>query len=145
MSAYKITEHKYDMVVVGAGGAGLRATFGLAAKGLKTVEPRAVRNLRVAFVEGPGGVRIEMVQGRTEEELIGRWDREEDLSEVTMPALIACGRHDTQCPIAASLLMAERIPRARLVVFDDSNHFPFEEEPEAFHRAIFDFAATLEG
>ena len=37
MSAYKITEHKYDMVVVGAGGAGLRATFGLAAKGLQTV------------------------------------------------------------------------------------------------------------
>ena len=30
MTAYKITEHKYDMVVVGAGGAGLRATFGLA-------------------------------------------------------------------------------------------------------------------
>lgn len=37
MSAYKITEHKYDMVVVGAGGAGLRATFGLAQKGLQTV------------------------------------------------------------------------------------------------------------
>ena len=45
---------------------------GLASKGLKTVEPRAVRNLRVGFVEGPSGVRIEMVQGRTEEELIGR-------------------------------------------------------------------------
>lgn len=44
----------------------------LASKGLKTVEPRAVRNLRVAFVEGPGGVRIELVQGRTEGELIGR-------------------------------------------------------------------------
>jgi catechol 2,3-dioxygenase-like lactoylglutathione lyase family enzyme len=44
----------------------------LASKGLKTVEPRAVRNLRVGFVDGPGGVRIEMVQGRTEEELIGR-------------------------------------------------------------------------
>jgi lactoylglutathione lyase len=44
----------------------------LAAKGLKTVEPRAVRNLRVGFVEAPGGVRIEMVQGRTEEELVGR-------------------------------------------------------------------------
>ncbi len=36
MSAYKITEHKYDMVVVGAGGAGLRATFGMAEKGLRT-------------------------------------------------------------------------------------------------------------
>ncbi|MEO8257456.1 MAG: VOC family protein [Acidobacteriota bacterium] len=45
---------------------------GLTAKGLKTVEPRAVRNLRVGFVDGPGAVRIEMVQGRTEEELVGR-------------------------------------------------------------------------
>jgi catechol 2,3-dioxygenase-like lactoylglutathione lyase family enzyme len=44
----------------------------LASKGSKTVEPRAVRNLRIAFVEGPGGVRIELVQGRTEDELVGR-------------------------------------------------------------------------
>ena len=44
----------------------------LASKGLKTVDPRPVRNLRVGFVEAPGGVRVEMVQGRTEEELIGR-------------------------------------------------------------------------
>ena len=44
----------------------------LTSKGLKTVEPRAVRNLRVGFVDGPGAVRIEMVQGRTEEELTGR-------------------------------------------------------------------------
>jgi succinate dehydrogenase / fumarate reductase flavoprotein subunit len=36
ISDYKITEHKYDVVVVGAGGAGLRATFGMAQKGLKT-------------------------------------------------------------------------------------------------------------
>ena len=32
--------------------------------------PRGVRNLRVGFVFAPGGVRIEMVQGRTEEELV---------------------------------------------------------------------------
>ena len=43
----------------------------LASKGLKTETPRDVRNLRVGFVYGPGGVRIEMVQGRTEEELVG--------------------------------------------------------------------------
>src|SRR3546814_17530894 len=35
-NAYKITEHKYDMIVVGAGGAGLLAPFGLAQKGLRT-------------------------------------------------------------------------------------------------------------
>ena len=34
MDAYKIQEHQYDVIVVGAGGAGLRATFGMAAKGL---------------------------------------------------------------------------------------------------------------
>jgi len=45
---------------------------GLAAKKLKVVEPRPVRNLRVGFVEDPAGVRIEMVQGRTEEELVGK-------------------------------------------------------------------------
>ena len=44
----------------------------LAGKKLKVVEPRAVRNLRVGFVEDPAGVRIEMVQGRTEEELVGK-------------------------------------------------------------------------
>ena len=44
----------------------------LTAKGEKPTEPRPVRNLSVAFVTGPGGVRIEMVQGRTNEELVGR-------------------------------------------------------------------------
>ncbi len=33
-SAYKFEDHTYDVVVVGAGGAGLRATFGLAESGL---------------------------------------------------------------------------------------------------------------
>jgi catechol 2,3-dioxygenase-like lactoylglutathione lyase family enzyme len=36
---------------------------GLKAKGVKvTIEPRAVGLLRVAFVEGPGGLRVELVQ-----------------------------------------------------------------------------------
>ncbi|MGE3512480.1 MAG: VOC family protein [Vicinamibacterales bacterium] len=44
----------------------------LAAAGAKPTEPRAVRHLNVAFVDGPGGVRVEMVQGRKEDELVGR-------------------------------------------------------------------------
>ena len=77
------------------------------------------------------------------DELIGVWDREADLGTIAVPALIGVGRHDTQCPIAASELMAERIPDATLVVFEDSNHFPYEEEPEAFRRAIRAFATRL--
>ena len=33
--AYNIIDHEYDVVVIGAGGAGLRATLGLAEQGLK--------------------------------------------------------------------------------------------------------------
>ena len=36
MSAYKIIDHEYDVVVLGAGGSGLRAAVGLAEAGLKT-------------------------------------------------------------------------------------------------------------
>ena len=36
MSAYKIIDHKYDVVVLGAGGSGLRAAVGLSEAGLKT-------------------------------------------------------------------------------------------------------------
>ncbi len=55
-SAYKIIEHKYDMVVVGAGGAGLRATFGLAQKGLQTACITKVFPTRSHTVAAQGGI-----------------------------------------------------------------------------------------
>jgi succinate dehydrogenase / fumarate reductase, flavoprotein subunit len=55
-SAYTITEHQYDMVVVGAGGAGLRATFGLAAKGLNTACITKVFPTRSHTVAAQGGI-----------------------------------------------------------------------------------------
>ena len=55
-TAYKITEHKYDVVVVGAGGAGLRATFGLAAKGLNTACITKVFPTRSHTVAAQGGI-----------------------------------------------------------------------------------------
>ena len=36
MSEYDFIDHDYDVIVVGAGGSGLRATFGLSQSGLKT-------------------------------------------------------------------------------------------------------------
>src|SRR6186713_40438 len=55
-TAYKITEHRYDMVVVGAGGAGLRATFGLAQKGLQTACLTKVFPTRSHTVAAQGGI-----------------------------------------------------------------------------------------
>ena len=56
MTDYKITEHNYDTVVVGAGGAGLRATFGLAQKGLKTACITKVFPTRSHTVAAQGGI-----------------------------------------------------------------------------------------
>ena len=55
-TAYKITEHQYDMIVVGAGGAGLRATLGLAAKGLRTACLSKVFPTRSHTVAAQGGI-----------------------------------------------------------------------------------------
>ncbi|MBO9662581.1 succinate dehydrogenase flavoprotein subunit [Dokdonella sp.] len=55
-SSYKIQEHKVDIVVVGAGGAGLRATFGLAATGLSTACITKVFPTRSHTVAAQGGI-----------------------------------------------------------------------------------------
>ncbi len=53
---YKITEHVYDVVVVGAGGSGLRATLGMAEKGFKTACVTKVFPTRSHTVAAQGGV-----------------------------------------------------------------------------------------
>lgn len=54
--AYEIIDHEYDVVVVGAGGAGLRATFGMAEKGLKTACLTKVFPTRSHTVAAQGGI-----------------------------------------------------------------------------------------
>ena len=54
--AYKIVEHDCDVVVVGAGGAGLRATLGIAESGLKTVCLSKVFPTRSHTVAAQGGI-----------------------------------------------------------------------------------------
>ena len=56
MSAYTIVDHTYDVVVVGAGGAGLRATLGAAEAGLKTACISKVFPTRSHTVAAQGGI-----------------------------------------------------------------------------------------
>jgi succinate dehydrogenase / fumarate reductase flavoprotein subunit len=56
MSAYQLIDHSYDVVVVGAGGAGLRATFGLAEAGLATACLTKVFPTRSHTVAAQGGI-----------------------------------------------------------------------------------------
>ena len=53
---YKIIDHSFDVVVVGAGGAGLRATFGMASAGLSTACITKVFPTRSHTVAAQGGM-----------------------------------------------------------------------------------------
>ncbi len=54
--SYEIIDHTYDVVVVGGGGAGLRATLGMAEKGLKTACLSKVFPTRSHTVAAQGGI-----------------------------------------------------------------------------------------
>ena len=56
MAAYEIEEHAYDVVVVGAGGSGLRATLGMAEQGLRTACVTKVFPTRSHTVAAQGGI-----------------------------------------------------------------------------------------
>ena len=55
-NSYQIIDHEYDVVVVGAGGAGLRATLGAAQAGLKTACVTKVFPTRSHTVAAQGGI-----------------------------------------------------------------------------------------
>ncbi|MFS4436775.1 succinate dehydrogenase flavoprotein subunit [Paracoccaceae bacterium GXU_MW_L88] len=56
MMAYEFIDHEYDVVVVGAGGSGLRATLGMAEQGLKTACITKVFPTRSHTVAAQGGI-----------------------------------------------------------------------------------------
>ena len=56
MAAYEYEVHDYDVVVVGAGGAGLRATLGMAEQGLRTACVTKVFPTRSHTVAAQGGI-----------------------------------------------------------------------------------------
>jgi succinate dehydrogenase / fumarate reductase flavoprotein subunit len=56
MSDYEFIDHSYDVVVIGAGGAGLRATFGLANAGFNTACVTKVFPTRSHTVAAQGGI-----------------------------------------------------------------------------------------
>ena len=65
------------------------------------------------------------------------------LPSVTVPALVVTGADEKVVPIAAEEYAAEKMPEARLVVFDESGHCPFLEEPERFNAVVDEFVRSL--
>lgn len=70
-----------------------------------------------------------------------RIDLRPRLGGLDVPVLVACGRHDPQFPLSCSTELAHRIRGAHLIVFDDSGHYPFIEQPEPFWTSVRAFLA----
>lgn len=67
------------------------------------------------------------------------YDSRHSLSNIKVPTLILCGRHDAQCPVEYSEEISKLMPNSYLVIFEESNHLPFLEEPKACQSALMEF------
>jgi pimeloyl-ACP methyl ester carboxylesterase len=71
------------------------------------------------------------------------WDVRDRLSEIDLPTLITSGRYDCCTPALAEA--AHRgIPGSRWVLFEESSHTAFLEEPERFRAVLTEFLAQAE-
>lgn len=60
-----------------------------------------------------------------------------DIRQIEVPTLILCGRHDWITPVEqGSQRLASAMPNARMVVFEESGHFPFIEEHDEFVSTV---------
>lgn len=70
------------------------------------------------------------------------WDVRDRLGEIQIPVLLTAGRHDMCTPSVLSELQ-EGFPAARTVVFEESSHTPYLEEPGAFMTTIASFLDSV--
>jgi pimeloyl-ACP methyl ester carboxylesterase len=70
-------------------------------------------------------------------------DYREFIPGVDVPTLVAFGGDDKATSPDAGRWIAERIPGARLEIFEQSSHAPFFEEPDAFARALEEFVRGI--
>lgn len=66
------------------------------------------------------------------------------VERIQAPALVVHGDVDRVVPIANGLALAERLPRAELVVFPGAGHLPPLEEPERFNAVVGEFLERAE-
>lgn len=58
------------------------------------------------------------------------------LAEVQAPTLVLAGRHDPETPLPCATELVEGIPQAQLVIFEQSGHYPFQEESAHFASIV---------
>jgi proline iminopeptidase len=69
-------------------------------------------------------------------EVLAGWSSVDRLREVRCPTLISVGRFDVITSWPQAERMASRISGARVVIFEDSGHMPWIDEPDMFFDTI---------
>ena len=68
-----------------------------------------------------------------------RFDLNPELAKLTMPTLVITGRYDISIAPSVAFAIHKSLSDSQFVVFEESGHLPFFEEPEAFVREINKF------
>ena len=68
-----------------------------------------------------------------------KFDLLSDLQRMAAPTLIVQGKEDYIVPAFSQDSFAKNIPHSRLVIFEQSGHFPWIEEPEKFFALVTSF------
>jgi L-proline amide hydrolase len=71
------------------------------------------------------------------------WDIRDRLAEISFPTLLTSGRYDQLTPMQAEVV-ANGIPGADWVVFENSAHFPHAEEQERYLQVLDEFLTKVE-
>jgi len=72
------------------------------------------------------------------------WNRIEDMRKLGMPTLIVTGAHDEIGP-ACAIRMHHALPNSEVVVFPNSSHVPFYEEPAEYFPVLESFLKNTAG
>lgn len=68
----------------------------------------------------------------------------ERVSSIGLPTLVLAGEDDTMTPPKYQRFLAERLPRAELVLLPRAGHYPQVEQAAAFNVALERFLAGLD-
>jgi len=61
------------------------------------------------------------------------------LNQIKFPTLVLVGRYDFVCPPSQAQILHDSLPNSELVIFEDSGHLPYIEEPDAFFKIVRDW------
>jgi proline iminopeptidase len=70
-------------------------------------------------------------------EVLSTWSSVDRLGQITAPTLVVAGRHDPFTSWPQAHRIADHLPDAEVVVFEDSSHFPWLDQPDAFNAATW--------